>query len=660
MAYETTRYYDASLFGLEAIEESIASLEKRVAYLPEAERHALIDTCFYAAIAHREQRRKSGGPYICHPIKVAEILANEVQFDLPVLQAAVLHDVIEDTPFSKAQVTADFSEEVANLVDGVTKLEKDEEISAEELQALTFAKLVEAMEADPRVVMIKFADRMHNLQTLDSLRPEKRRRIAKETLDVYVPIAGRLGMFVFKNEMENLSFKHLYPWRYRAIAKLANDTHPEREAIYGDVKAHLQEQFKSLDIQASIRKRRRNLFDIYQRLKKSRQSHLPIKRASIPIIIITDTIDECYRILGIIHKGYTPVFKKLADYIASPKANGYQSIHTSVLTENRRLLNFQIRTKSMHAVAESGIIAIWRQHNVSKSNSANPHLQRDKSMRRWLENIKDLSNIANNPLEFYKAVKRDLTDSKIQVLTPKGEPIPLPEGACVIDFAYYIHTDLGNHLKSAKVNDLKVPLDYSLSHGQMVELSVSSSASPESAWLKCVKTERATTAIRHYLRKLPKEKLAELGLEEMRNHLSKRKIHYRHLEAMLETVAEAREMTLDALLTAIVLHTVKRKTIRSELQQLAYQSDVTTVLHVQMENQPGALGTVADTIGKHGGNILRIEFPSDLQAKRVTMLFETRTETPDALNNITGDLLLQPLVKRVQREEILNEKHHID
>ncbi len=651
MSYETITYYNGELYGIADIESSVAQLEKRITYLSEAEHQALVSACFYAAEAHKADKRESGEPYICHPIKVAEILASEVQVDLPVLLAAVLHDVIEDTDIGKAEIAKVFSDEVANLVDGVTKLKKSKDVSREKRQADTFAKLANAMEADPRVVMIKFADRLHNMQTLMALPAESRHRIAQETLDIYVPIAGRLGMFTFKEEMENLAFKHLHPWRYDIIERWALAAHPERQAIYSAFNENVSQYLSEVGIEnVSIRKRRRNLFDIHRRMTKTRRRRL--NNASIPVVILTETADDCYRMLGIIHKLYKPVVNKLADYIGSAKANGYQSLHTAVVTEDRHVLTIQIRTRYMHNVAESGIIAIWRQHYIDKSGRTDSEPQRDKAIRRWLKNIKYLSSIADNSLEFYEAVKRDLRKAKIHVFTPKGEPIELPQNATVIDFAYAIHTKLGNHLKYAEVNGIRVKRNYRLSNGQTVELFTRPSVFPSSVWIKHAETARARTAIRHYLRELPKEKLPELGREEIRRYLAKRNICYHNLDKLLKKVAKNRDISLEKLLRSIALREVERRIIHAELQEVVDSTGVTTILHVKMHNRSGALAMVAETIGNHGINILRIEFPEDMRAKQVTMLFELHVHDITLLTPLVGNLCKQPLVKSIKTEEI--------
>lgn len=649
MRYRDALFYDPDLDGLDAITTSITQLIAQSDYLDTDQQQQLIDCCFFAATAHKTQTRHSGEPYICHPIKVAEILASEVQFDIAVLQAAILHDVIEDTPISKKTLIQHFSEEVAALVDGVSKLEKNESISPQVLQAQTFEKLVSAMEADPRVVMIKFADRLHNMQTLDALPSKKRARIAQETLDVYVPIATRLGMYVFKTEMEELAFKHVNPWRYNTICKLLTDNET-RENTANQVIQTLQQQFKLANLAASVRKRRRNLLNIYKKLQKSRFTRRPLENASIPFIILTENIDDCYRVLGIIHQIYPPVFKKLTDYIASPKANGYQSIHTSALTKDRRVINFQIRTKAMHAIAESGIIAIWRQHNQEKITAKQPNSNqppRDKSIRRWLVNLKDLRNYTSGSLDYYEAIKRDLTGYDIQVFTPKGEPIALPVGATVIDFAYHIHTDLGNHLSAAKVNGIDVDLTFTLNNGQTVEVLTQAAAHPDCRWLQVVKTARARVAIRHYFNSLPESDLEKLGHSELERYLAKRGFTYANLKALLKLVAKKRGIKRKALLRKIALDEVGKKQTLNDLQHLLDQDGLTTTITAQVFNQPGALASVADVFGQCAANIVSVELPNDMQRAEVSMTFIIKVQSLVQLEHIMFQLSALPLVKKL-------------
>ncbi len=652
--YEKAKYYSNALYGLADIEKSIDSLLRYTSYLSDDEQQQLIDCCFFAADAHKGQKRQTGEPYVCHPIKVAEILAHYVQFNLPVLQGAVLHDVIEDTPVCKKEIAEAFTDEVANLVDGVSKLEKDKNVSPQELQARTFTKLVVAMSADPRVVMIKFADRLHNMQTLGALRADKRKRIAKETLDVYVPIATRLGMFVFKNKLEEMALQHIYPWRYSVVEKIAEDTNPQREEVFQQVKSLLTDSFKEYGItNIAIRKRRRNLYDIYKKIERQRFNRRPLERASIPLVIITNSTDECYRILGIIHQLYTPVIKKLADYIASPKANGYQSIHTSVLTQDKQVLNFQIRSKDMHAVAESGIIAIWREHNQLQIDELRKEKarRRYKSMRRWLGNIENLNTMVSSPVEFYETVKRDLINFEIQVLTPKGDPIALPTGATVIDFAYAIHTELGNHLKSAQVNGVEVSFDYALSNGQTVELFADTAAHPKTTWLKWVKTARAKAAIRQYLRGLSPEILEDFGYLEMQNFLADQDINYQTLRSMLEVVANRKNMSLSELLQRIARHDESRREIAMMLKNIAEQQGITSRVTVVFLNSHGALNAITEVIGKWKANIINLELPPSIQTQKVTIGFVLQVEQLEQLQKIIYELLSLSLVRSVEHEE---------
>ncbi len=654
--YSNAKYFDAGLYGLTDICQSVTNLIKWADYLPDEEKQQLINCCFFAAQAHKEDRRKSGEPYVCHPIKVAEILAKEVHFDLPVLQAAVLHDVIEDTSINKAKLAEIFDEEVAGLVDGVSKLEKDKNISREVLQAKTFEKLVYAMQADPRVVMIKFADRMHNMQTLGALRPDKRKRIADETLEVYVPIATHLGMFIFKTELEELAFKHLYPWRYKTIKHLVKENE-KRQKLIADLINELHEKFQQCGINATIRERRRNLLNLYRKIKKNQLKKQARKQriinASIPFIVLTDSVDDCYRALGVIHQSYTPVFKKLSDYIASPRVNGYQSIHTAVLTTDRRVLNFQIRTKEMHAVAESGIIALWRQHNQAESTGGVWRLPRDKSMRRWLKNFKTVSNLSANPIEFYKAVKRDLSAfDEIQVLTPKGEPVALPKGATVIDFAYSIHRELGKTLKIAKVNGVEVSPQYELDAGQMVELTTDIDARPSANWLRHVKTARARVAIRHYLRTLPDEVLAEAGYQEIKRYLSNQDITYRDLRSMLAKIAKQQyQISVTDLLCKVALCEVSYRKLSKYLQKISHRSGIIGNITLIVHNQPKVLSKLTKIISKNKANILKIHFPDDTRAEQVEISFEIHLELDTQLDRIIESIKALNFVKHIQYEE---------
>lgn len=652
MLYQQVSYYNPNLYGLTDIEKSITQLVKCTDYLDEDKKQQLVNCCFFAANAHEGQKRRSGEPYICHPIKVAEILARGIKFELKVLQAAVLHDVIEDTPVSKKNVTEAFGEKVAELVDGVSKLDKSANVSPQILQAQTFEKLATAMAADPKVVMIKFADRMHNMQTLGALRPDKRRRIAQETLDVYVPIATQLGMYTFKTELEELAFQHLHPWRYQIVHKLLTDNEARTETA-NEVQKTLTEQLRIEKIPATIRKRRRNLLNIYKKIEKTRYRRRPLENASIPFIILTDSIEDCYRALGLIHQIYTPVFRKLTDYIGSPKVNGYQSLHTAVLTDNRRVINFQIRTKAMHTVAELGIIAIWRYHNQKhNASSAYSGMAQDKAIRRWLGNVKNLSTLTTNPVEYYEAVKRDLIGFDMHVLTPKGEPIALPNGASIIDFAYYIHTDLGNHLSSAKVNGIEMDLDFKLSHGQSVELFSGAIFAPRPSWLKKAKTSRARTAIRHFLRNLPHDELEKMGKKALQDYLSKHHFTFKKLDSMLEKIAPQYQTTYHELLQKIALHEVRYRDILQNLRQLADKDGFSVRLRVKLLNKPGALAVLSETIGRHETNILRIDFPDDMNTHEVILHLTLFTRSDAYVAAILAELKTLNLVKQVQQEKL--------
>lgn len=633
----------------ELIDKSIDELKRATRYLTKVEQKQLIESCYFAATAHQGQYRRSGEPYVCHPIKVAEILAKEVAFDLAVLQAAVLHDVIEDTNASKEDVTAQFGEEVAELVDGVSKLEKDADVCPQVLQARTFAKLVQAMAKDPRVVMIKFADRMHNMQTLSSLRRDKQRRIAKETLEVYVPIATRLGMYAFKSKLENLSFKFLYPWRYKTIQKVLKTDQPRRKIIT-KVQKKITEAIRELDINAEVLVRNRNIYDTYLKIEESSSKKLPLETASIPFILITDDIDNCYRLLGVVHRLYPPIFRHLVDYIASPKSNGYQSIHTSALTNQQQLITFQIRTQGMHTVAQGGIIAIWREYNKIQLSGN----RADKSMRRWLGNMKNLQSLINNPVEYYEAAKRDLMEDDMQVYTPKGDAVTLPTGATVVDFAYQIHTEVGDKLVSAKVNGVPVGVDFILTNGQAVEVYTRKDAHPHASWLKKVKTAHARAAIRRFFRSIPEQDRIKIGRASFINFL-KRKNYYPidNLQQKIEQVCLERGISESQLFEMIALDEAKKTDLLENIKKLVINhGDFVSQIVVEVDNLPGVLADVATTIGQSSVNIEGIGFPENMRAAQVKIQFSIRMTKLEHLD----DLLLKIEKLNLVRNVTLLEK----
>ncbi|MDS4020415.1 MAG: bifunctional GTP diphosphokinase/guanosine-3',5'-bis pyrophosphate 3'-pyrophosphohydrolase [Candidatus Competibacter sp.] len=474
-------------------------------YLEPDQVEQLRQACHFATEAHAGIYRKSGEPYIFHPLAVARILAN-VRFDHETLLAALLHDVIEDTHFGKEQISSRFGPEVADLVDGVSKLTQIQFNSKLEAQAENFRKMFLAMANDLRVIMIKLADRLHNMRTLGAMRPESRRRIARETLEIYAPIAGRLGMNHLRQELENLGFNHLYPLRFRILQEAVRKMSGNRREIIGQLETRIQTRLSDEGIKARVLGRSKHLWGIYQ---KMRGKHLPFKEVYdvYAVRIVVDAVDTCYRVLGVMHSLYKPIMGRFKDYIAIPKANGYQSLHTVLFGPNGVPIEVQVRTEEMHVMAEVGVAAHWRYK--SGTDGQGSHAQ--QRAREWLRKLLDMQRRAGNPVEFLESVKVDLFPDEIYVFTPRGEIIELPRGATAVDFAYAIHSDVGNTCVGAKVDRRLVPLRTPLVTGQTVEVIITPTARPNPAWLNFVVTAKARASIRHYLKHLQREEAILLG-----------------------------------------------------------------------------------------------------------------------------------------------------
>ncbi|MDG4550131.1 MAG: bifunctional GTP diphosphokinase/guanosine-3',5'-bis pyrophosphate 3'-pyrophosphohydrolase [Candidatus Contendobacter sp.] len=474
-------------------------------YLEPAQVECLREACHFATDAHAGIYRKSGEPYIFHPLAVTRILAN-VRFDHETLIAALLHDVIEDTPYNKEQIGARFGPEVAELVDGVSKLTQIQFNSKLEAQAENFRKMLLAMAKDLRVIMIKLADRLHNMRTLGAMRPESRRRIARETLEIYAPIAGRLGMNHLRQELENLGFSHLYPLRHRILQDAVRKLSGNRREIIGQLEARIQDRLRDEGIAGRVVGRGKHLWGIYQ---KMRLKHLPFKEVHdvYAVRIIVDTVDMCYRALGAVHSLYKPIMGRFKDYIAIPKTNGYQSLHTVLFGPNGVPIEAQIRTEEMHVMAEVGVAAHWRYK--SDGDGQGSHAQ--QRAREWLRKLLDMQRRAGNPVEFLESVKMDLFPDEVYVFTPRGEIVQLPRGATAVDFAYAIHSDVGNTCVGAKIDRRLAPLRTPLVTGQTVEVIITPTARPNPAWLNFVVTAKARASIRHYLKHLQRGEAILLG-----------------------------------------------------------------------------------------------------------------------------------------------------
>jgi guanosine-3',5'-bis(diphosphate) 3'-pyrophosphohydrolase len=458
----------------------------------------------FGAEAHEGQHRISGEPYIYHPIAAARILA-ELRLDNKSIVAAILHDVIEDTPTAKEQIVSEFGADVAELVDGVSKLTQMEFESQEEAQAENFRKMILAMVRDIRVILVKLADRTHNMRTLGVMPPEKRRRIARETLDIYAPIANRLGINSLRVELEDLGFAALYPLRYEVLEKAVAEARGHRKEVLNKIETSIKRRVQQENLDCRILSREKHLYSLY---KKIRDKTLSFEETYdvYAFRIIVDKVDTCYRALGVMHNLYKPVPGKFKDYIAIPKGNGYQSLHSILFGPYGVPIEVQIRTEEMDRVAETGVAAHW----VYKSGEGNIE-QGHAGTREWLRELLDMQKHAGNSLEFLESVKIDLFPDAVYVFTPAGEIMKLPHGATVVDFAYAVHTDIGNTCVAVKVDRQLVQLRTVLKNGQTVEIITASGAHPSPAWLSFVVSAKARSNIRHHQKNLKREEAVELG-----------------------------------------------------------------------------------------------------------------------------------------------------
>ncbi len=455
--------------------------------------------------AHEGQHRKSGEPYIHHPLEVARILS-DMHMDYQTLSAAILHDVIEDTDTAKAEISKLFGKEIAELVDGVSKLTRIEFDSHAEAQAQNFQKMLMAMSQDIRVILVKLADRLHNMRTLGALHPDKRRRIARETLEIYAPIAQRLGINNIRLELEELGFMTLYPLRYRILEKQVVKARGNRKEVINKIRNALKRRLRQEKIHTRILGREKHLYGIYLKMKKNRLSFNEVYDVYAYRLIV-DSVETCYRVLGTVHNLYKPVPGRFKDYIAIPKANGYQSLHTVLFGPFGVPIEVQIRTNEMNDVAEAGIAAHW----LYKTGSSNEHKTAQKRAREWLKNIIDMQTTAGNSQEFLENVKVDLFPDSVYIFTPKGKIVELPKGSTAVDFAYAIHTDVGNRCVGARINRRLAPLGTLLISGQTVEIINAPGARPDPAWLNFAVTAKARSTIRHYLKNLKTSEAISLG-----------------------------------------------------------------------------------------------------------------------------------------------------
>src|SRR5690349_10301329 len=474
-------------------------------YLPPPD-VALVERAFvFSESAHRGQFRKSGEPYITHPLAVASILS-EWQLDAEGLAAALLHDVMEDTSVTRTELETTFGKPVAAMVDGLSKLDQIEFATREDAQAESFRKMLLAMARDVRVILIKLADRLHNMRTLDAMAPGHRRRIARETIDIYAPIANRLGLNALFLELQDLSFKHLYPLRYRILAHAIKTARGNRREVMNRLLDMIRDGIARANIAAVVTGREKTVYSVYKKMREKRYTFSQVFDIYGVRVLVADK-STCYAALGVLHELYKPIPGKFKDYIAIPKANGYQSLHTTLFGPFGTPLEAQLRTHDMHRVAEAGVAAHW----LYKSGGQLDLAEAQRETHRWLQSLLEIQSESRDSKEFLEHVKGDLFPDEIYLFTPKDKIMALPRGATAVDFAYGVHTDIGHHCVAARINYELLPLRSELKNGDHVEILTSPTARPNPSWLSFVATGKARSRIRHYLKGLQQKESAALG-----------------------------------------------------------------------------------------------------------------------------------------------------
>jgi guanosine-3',5'-bis(diphosphate) 3'-pyrophosphohydrolase len=546
--------------ALSTLPPYVLALKDRIAYLPEAQVERVMCAFLLGERAHAGQERKSGEPYITHPVAVAGILA-ELGLDAETIIAAILHDTLEDTELSREGLAGEFGEVVAELVDGVTKLDKMRFGTRQEADAESFRKMLLAMARDLRVILIKLADRLHNMRTLGAKDAPSRRRIARETLEIYAPIAQRLGMNKFKAELQDLGFRALYPDRYRVISERIRAAIGNRREAMGKIESALTDRLSSHRLHSSVMGRIKSPWSIYSKMQGEHKSFAQLMDV-YGFRVVVDSAMSCYTALGMVHSLYKPVDRRFKDFIAIPKANGYQSLHTVLLGPFGAPIEVQIRTSEMDSVAESGVAAHWAYKTESgPANSAQARA------REWLSSLADSQVHNTSAAEFIENVKIDLFPDEVYLFTPRGDILSLPRNATALDFAYAVHTDVGDHAVAVRVDKKLQPLRTRLESGQLVEIITAPSAMPNPAWLEVVVTGKARTAIRQYLKHLQHEDAVDFG------------------HRMLDRALDARGSSLDGISATVLdrfLESSKFKRLEELLSDIALGNRMPDVVAAQL------------------------------------------------------------------------------
>ncbi|HVL98476.1 MAG TPA: bifunctional (p)ppGpp synthetase/guanosine-3',5'-bis(diphosphate) 3'-pyrophosphohydrolase [Egibacteraceae bacterium] len=552
----------------------------------------------YAEAAHAGQQRRSGEPYIVHPVGVAEVLA-ELGMDTATIVAALLHDVVEDTDLTVAHIGSEFGDEAAALVDGVTKLDRIQTASREEQQAESLRKMLIAMASDFRVLLIKLADRLHNLRTIHHLPREKQKRIAEETLSIYAPLAHRLGVQNFKWQLEDLAFATLHPKRFDEIKAMVAERQPERDRFLDAVVAEVEERLRSVKIRAEIQGRPKHYYSIYDKMIVRGKEFGEIYDL-VGIRVIVDSVKDCYAALGTLHAMWRPIPGRFKDYIAMPKFNLYQSLHTTVVGPDGKAIEVQIRTRAMHRTAEYGVAAHWKYKESRVKSTA----QTRESETQWLAQMLDMQSDTADPGEFLRNMRLDLYADEVFVFTPQGDVKALPRGSTPVDFAYAVHTDVGHRTVGARVNGRLVALEYELRNGETVEILTSKApdAGPSRDWLEFVGSSRARSKIRQWFSRERRVDAIEKGRDELRRVLAKQGMGWKRLMGSQELKAAAEQMNhhdLDALYRAIGDGHISAQSVvthlSSRVAEKAETDEVTTPTVLDVPPRPSEAIVVEDT-----------------------------------------------------------------
>ena len=517
------------------------------AYLPP-EQVALVQQAYVLARdAHAPQFRSSGEPYITHPVAVTSILA-DMRMDHETLMAALCHDVIEDTEYNFDDLKQRFGGTVAELVQGVSKLDKVKFKDIKEFEVTNLQKMFLAMTQDIRVILIKLADRTHNMRTIGALKPEKRRRIARETLELYAPIANRLGIHNIKNELEDWGFRALYPMRYRALETAVKQARGNRSEIIDKIQNEISARIRDAGISADVKGREKHLYSIYRKMK-SKELMFNDVMDIYGFRVVVDSVDSCYRVLGVVHNLYKPIEIRFKDYIAIPKQNGYQSLHTSLIGPHGIPVEIQMRTREMDEMADNGIAAHWKYKKSGEQGDTAAQIR----ARRWMQSLLEIQQSAGNTYEFVENVKTELYPDELYVFTPKGKIVELPIGANAVDFAYAVHTDIGNKCVGVRVDRKPYPLTKALETGQTVEIITSPGGKPNASWLNYVVTSRAIMSIRNFLKKQQQSEAVALGKRLLGSALGEVKIETIAADRIERVLAHTTKKTLDELYSDIGL-----------------------------------------------------------------------------------------------------------